>query len=315
VTRVLVVGAGSIGARHVRNLSAEGVEVCVTDTDVDRAALLHADGVVALESHAAWAGTYDGVVIATPTAQHAEHARAALGVAPKVLLEKPIGLSVADAAWLAEDAVAVRIAVAYNLRFHAPVERLVELVADGAVGTMTSARFWFGSWLPDWRPQIDYRDSYSAQRALGGGVLLDAIHELDLALWLVGPCAVVGAVVGRFGPLEIDVEDTVVALLTGPRDVPILISLDYLSRTYRRGIEVVGDEGTVRLDWSRRTIEIDRPSGATEEQHPTDAAASYVRQTAHFVQWLADGPAMPVDGRLGLASLALAEAIAVAARR
>src|SRR5947209_4960132 len=82
--------------------------------------------------------------------------------------------------------------------------RTVALVHAGKAGRVSAVRLWFGSWLPDWRPNVDYRTTYSARANLGGGVLLDAIHELDLCLWLLGgePVDVIGAVVGRFGPLE-----------------------------------------------------------------------------------------------------------------
>ena len=69
------------------------------------------------------------------------------------------------------------------------------------VGQLVGASAWFGSWLPDWRPDVDYRETYSAQRSLGGGVLLDAIHELDLLVWLAGGAQleVIGAVLERSG--------------------------------------------------------------------------------------------------------------------
>src|SRR5205807_8193605 len=113
------------------------------------------------------------------------------------------------------DAAGDRLMVGYNLRFHEPAARLAEIVHDGRLGRVHLAHVWFGSWLPDWRPNVDYRTTYSAQRALGGGILLDAIHELDLVVWLFGDdhFTVAGAVVERIGSLEIDVEDTVGALL------------------------------------------------------------------------------------------------------
>jgi predicted dehydrogenase len=234
----------------------------------------------------------------------------------KVLVEKPLATDprvAEELAVLGSD----RLCVGYNLRFHAPVQHTIAAIQDGSIGRLSSLRLWFGSWLPDWRPATDYRASYSAQRALGGGVLLDAIHELDLLLWILpnAELEVVGAVVAQVGPLEIDVEDTVHAILrSGDGRVVIDISLDYLARRYRRGIEATGEVATVRLDWARQVIEVETAEGIEALPAGTPIGRSYEQQDAAFLAWLAGGPALPVDGTAGTASVALAEAIRTAAR-
>ena len=172
----------------------------------------------------------------------------------------------------------------------------------GDIGRPVSARLWFGSYLPDWRPNMDYRDSYSARRELGGGVLRDASHELDLAVWFFGwPLDVASAWIGKVGDLEIDVEDTVRTILVSATGVPIVIELDYLSRTYRRGIEITGSDGTIRFDWSLGSITVERP-GSTEVVDVLDGVDdSYVRLAAAFLARIGgerpDVAATGVDGR------------------
>ena len=318
--RVLVVGAGSMGSRHVRCLAAAGAEVLLTDPDEGRAravaaevgpavrTVVHADGVPP------GAGALDGAVVASPTAHHRDQALALLDEVPRILVEKPLALDAATAGALAEHRD--RVAVAYNLRWHAPVARTVELVRDGAAGRPSALRLWFGSWLPDWRPQVDHRTTYSARSDLGGGVLLDAIHELDLLVWLCGPGPhqVVGSVVDRLGPLEIDVEDTVMALVRTDAGIAAEITLDLLARRYRRGMEITGDDATVRLDWARQVIEVEDATGVRSEEAATPVAESYRRQAEAFVAWLGGGPPLPVDAAAGIASLRLADAIRAAAR-
>ena len=301
---VLVIGAGSIGQRHASNLSALGADVTITDTDSARLVGLPwrtADGI---------ADGFEAIVVASPTTCHAEQALAALGTGAAVFVEKPLALTVDDG----ERLVAVggdRITVGYNLRFHEPLRQLAELVATGRAGRPLSYRFWFGQWLPDWRPTVDYRQTYSARADLGGGVLLDAIHELDLALWVAGPdLSVVGATVARLGPLEIDVEDTVRALLTTPDGVPVSIELDYLARQYRRGVEVIGDAATIRYDWATGDLTVSDGDGTTTEHFDTPVANSYVAEMAEFLSTAA----APTNTAAGaLASLRLAESIRAAA--
>ena len=318
--RVLVVGAGSIGARHARILHGLGVRVDVVDADGARAAAVAAEvGGTAQPNAALGGGGYDAVVVASPTSMHVMHGVAALAGSSKVFIEKPLGLDRDSVAALlrsgadqsgADQGGADRIMVGYNLRLHAPNERLVSLVQGGAIGSVVAARLWFGSYLPDWRPNVDYRQTYSARSDLGGGVLFDAIHELDLALWLMGPDLVVhSAVVAQLGDLEIDVEDTVRALLTTPEGVPVSIEVDYLSRGYRRGIEVIGSLGSVRLDWSRNVIELETSNGVSRDTAWTPVAESYVRQAERLLAWIDSGTPPPVQGREGALSVALAQAI------
>ena len=303
---VLVLGAGSIGSRHARNLVAAGAKVAVADPFPDNARPV--DGTTPVPFDLDRLDGYDGVVVASPTSEHLTQATSVADAAVPALVEKPLAMSAAEAAALApaDD----RITVGFNLRFHEPVRRLVEMVHGGRIGQPLSGRLWFGSWLPDWRPGVDYRRSYSARADLGGGVLLDAIHELDLCVWLFGPdLAVQGAVVDRVGPLELDVEDTVKALLTTPDGVPVEVSLDYLSRRYRRGIEVIGDEATVRLDWARAVLEVETADGIATTSADVPLDRSYEAEAAHFLQFVGGDVAPSVDVAAATASLDLADRI------
>jgi predicted dehydrogenase len=311
--RVLVLGAGSIGTRHTRNLMVAGAHVTVADPDVGRARSAGADGSVAFDGTVP--GGYDGVVVASPTREHGPQALAALDTDAKVLVEKPVTAELDDLDRLVK-AGADRLMVGYNLRFHEPVARLVGMVGQGRAGRVRSLRLWFGSWLPDWRPAVDYRQTYSARRELGGGVLNDAIHELDLLCWLVpdGDLTVAGAVVDRLGPLDIDVEDTVKAVIRAGSGPVAEISLDYLSRRYRRGIEVVGDDATIRLDWSRAVLEIEDAEGVESQPAQVPVDRSYEAEARAFLAFVTDDVPPPVDAAGGARSVRLAHAIRTAAR-
>ncbi len=289
--RLLVVGAGSSGARHVRDLVALGARVTAMDVDGERAGAV--PGAEAMPFDLERAGDFEGVIIATPTSLHREQAMAALGGGAAVLVEKPLAASEEGLDELVE-AAGDRLTVGYNLRLHRPVERLRELFLAGRVGRVMHVHAWFGSHLPDWRPEVDYRTTYSARAEAGGGVLRDASHELDLLAWLFGPeWAVEGAVTARRSGLEIDVEDVVAAVLRSADGIPALLSLDYVSRRYRRGLEVVGEEASLRLDWARGTLEVEDASGVVVEDAGVDVEDSYRRQAAAFLDLVA-GRAAPV---------------------
>jgi len=205
--------------------------------------------------------------------------------------------------------------VGYNLRFHEPLHQYVRILSSGAIGRPLSARAWFGSWLPSWRPATDYRVGYSARADLGGGVLLDAMHELDLLFWILpGHFEVVGSMVARVGDLDIDVEDTVKAILRHDTGVPVEVSLDYLSRRYRRGLDLMGTDGNLQLDWATQTISLETPGGVETFEAAADVAESYVGEARCFIQWLRGEARPPVLGEEGAQSVRLADAIRQASR-
>jgi len=309
--RVLVLGAGSAGARHARLLAGAGASVVVTDPQADRAAGL---GLETMTFDLNRLDGFDGIVVASPSVAHAEQTLAALASGARVLVEKPLATKSADLDAILQSSDG-RVMVGYNLRLHEPVERFVGLVDEGVAGRLSAVRLWFGSWLPDWRPEVDYRQTYSARADLGGGILDDAIHELDLLVWLLGTdISVAGAVVDRLGPLDIDVEDTVKAVLRGADGVAAEVSLDYLSRRYRRGMEAIGDRATVRLDWARSALEVETADELRTETVDAPVALSYQRQAERFLAFVAGDAAPPVDAVTGAASVRLAAAIRSAAR-
>ena len=312
-SRLLVVGAGSSGVRHARNLVALGARVAAVDVDERRASAIPATEAPPPFDLDRVDG-FDGVVVATPTALHREQAMAALGGGAAVLVEKPLAAS-EDGLDDLVHAAGGRLTVGYNLRLHRPVERLRELLRAGRAGRVIHVRAWFGSHLPDWRPDVDYRNTYSAQAAFGGGVLRDASHELDLLVWLFGAAwTVEGAVTARRSNLDIDVEDVAVAVLRSADGIPALLSLDYVSRRYRRGLEVVGEDATLRLDWARGTLEVEDANGVVVEDAGESVEESYRREAAAFLDLVAGRGEPLVSAAEGAVSVRLIARIEEAAQ-
>jgi predicted dehydrogenase len=293
--RVAVLGQGSIGRRHAGILRDLGHEVAAYDP-----AGPAEDGGVDWrpDEDAALAGA-DAAVVATPSSMHFEHAALALDRGVPALVEKPLTTDAAGARAIEARAADAggRLAVAMNLRFHPGVAAVRRLVSEGAIGRPLRAGVWFGSWLPGWRPQTDYRRSYSARSDLGGGILLDAIHELDYAIWTLGPVTRVGAALATVSDLEIDVEDVAHVHLEHAGGTLTSVTLDYLDRSYSRGCRIVGDEGTVEWRFDAGTVTHLGPDGPVAEYPaPADVAGTYRAQMERFVEFVRNGgpPAVSV---------------------
>ena len=244
--RVLVIGCGSIGGRHAAN-AAKLATVSVADSERERAVRIAKSlGLIACVSvDEGLAAKPDAVVVATPHHSHLSLARAALAAGADVLIEKPLAPSLAGVAeFLAQvEQSGRRVRVVCNMRFHGAVAAMRR--AMPMVGKPLFARAQYGNYLPDMRPGADYRTLYCARAETGGGVILDAIHEIDYLTWLFGPVERVTAEAGTIGDLDIDVEDYAALTLTHVGGVRSEIHLDYLQRSKRRGCEIVGTEGTL----------------------------------------------------------------------
>jgi predicted dehydrogenase len=303
VATVAVLGLGSAGRRHAELLEELGVAVVGHDPAAP-------DGGAAPDVAAAIAAA-DAVVVASPSALHAEHAAAALAAGRPVLIEKPIAATVAQARAL-EPRGAV-VGVAMNWRFHPAVLAARALLAEGTLGPILQARVSFGYDLRRWRPEADYRVSYSARADLGGGIVLDAIHELDYLLWLLGPVASVVAETAHVSTLELDgVEDAALAVARLASGALASIDLNFHEPAYRRGFLLVGAEATAEWAWGSGQVVVRRP-GDGEPDHAIavdeDVRATYRAELADFLDAVAAGRAPRATLADGIAALELAEAI------
>ncbi len=200
-----------------------------------------------------------------------------------------------------------RVLVGYNLRFHAGLRRVRELVLAGAIGRILTARAEFGQYLPDWRPGRDYRAGYIVRRD-GGGILLDASHEIDYVRWICGEVRAVYAAMGRLSALEMESEDTAVLVLRHDGGTLSEIHLDCVQRGYSRGCKLVGSEGTI--EWSFRSGIRHTRDGATWTDEPIapDVNEMYVDEMRHFLACVRGRATPLVDGDTAAAVLAVLEA-------
>ena len=136
-----------------------------------------------------------------------------------------------------------KVYVVCNMRFHPALRAVREALP--AIGKPLFARAHYGNYLPDMRAGADYRELYCARRQTGGGVILDAIHEVDYLSWFFGQPVSVSCESAKLSDLDIDVEDYAGIHMRHESGVRSETHLDYLRRYKRRGLEVVGENGSV----------------------------------------------------------------------
>ena len=262
---VLVVGAGSIGRRHINNLLTLGAQVAVypyRGSARSGAEAVPERATVVDDLNAALARPFDAAVIANRTDLHLPVALAAAHYGRNLFVEKPLSDSLAGVTELIEIARARRLVVesGFMLRFHPNLIWLKRFIEGCELGTLHYARASVGQFLPDWRPGIDYRQSYSARRRFGGGVIFDLVHELDLIRWLLGEVAEVAAFTHYSAVLEIETEAVAHIGMRLASGVLVQVNLDYLRPGYSRTLEIVGSRGTVAWDYVAGTVSLNVPA-------------------------------------------------------
>ena len=304
--RFLIVGLGSIGRRHVSNLKRidPTAQIAVWSRTSQPQGLSDVEPLVnqvvtSLED--ALATGPEAVLITNPASLHVE---AALPFAEKgihLFIEKPLATSLEDADELLDlcKATGSKLMVGYNLRFYKPLQVMRHALCEGKIGRVVSLRAEVGQYLPEWRPNVDYRQSVSARRELGGGAVFELSHELDYAGWLAGEVASVTARVGHLSDLEIDAEDTAEIVFTFRSGAIGSVHLDMVRRPAARSCTIIGTEGTLSGDWlQHRVSHFSNETGrCTELIHSPniDRNDSYLAELDHFVQCVT-GNDLPATG-------------------
>lgn len=238
--KVCFVGAGSIGKRHIRNFR----RVCdnfgvrpeihllrstnkVLDADIERHLSKVFYSMEDLDQQ------YDAVFITNPTFCHYDTLVKLNGKADTFFIEKPVFNT--DKVDLSKISSREKeYYVACPLRYTNILKRAGEVICSEKI---SSVRAISSSYLPEWREGIDYRRTYSAHKAQGGGVKIDLIHEWDYLISFFGYPQDIYCLDGRYSDLEIDSEDIAV-YIAKYEDKLVELHLDYFGRKTRRELEL-----------------------------------------------------------------------------
>ena len=251
--KVCFIGIGSIAKRHIRNLKGicedRGVSLTI---DAFRRSLDQVEGVNRVYTSETELPTdYDAVFITNPTDQHLDTLRIFHEHTKHFFIEKPVvsrdQIYKAKQFSLKQDSVYY---VAAPLRYNAVIQWVKENIDPNDV---ISVRSISSSYLPDWRPGQDYRQTYSAHKEMGGGVSIDLIHEWDYLTYLFGWPERVCSMIGRKSSLEIDSDDYAIYIAEFANMIAEL-HLDYFGRKTIREIELFTKDDTILGDIANNKI-------------------------------------------------------------
>lgn len=278
---VLIIGLGSIAKKHIQALKKLNNAVHFYALRSGRSSE-NIEGVTNILSLAE-CPEVRFVIIANPTAFHADAINKVIHLKKPLFIEKPPfhELTQAESCLSAIQRNSIITYTAFNLRF---LDCLNYLKKKVDVSKVQEVNVYCGSYLPNWRPNVDYRKSYSANASMGGGVHLDLIHELDYVLWLFGKPLEVRKILRSKSKIGIDAIDYANYALVYPNFV-VNIILNYYRQDAKRTCEIVFDDTTWNADLIKNTV-YDNKQQSVVFQSEQMVADTYTAQMDYFCKAL-----------------------------
>jgi len=256
--KIAIIGLGSIGARHLKNIDTVLRERDILYTiDLIRSIKGNKPNVDILQyinqiyySYDSVPDDYDVIFITNPTNLHFETVKKFVINTKHMFIEKPVFDStdvLLSELNLKSDCIYY---VACPLRYTSVIQYLKN---NCDLNKIYSVRAICSSYLPEWRPNQDYRNTYSAHTEQGGGVSIDLIHELDYLCYLFGEPQQIFNIRGKFSDLGIDSDDLSLYLAKF-NDKIIELHLDYFGRKTIREIQIFSNEETIVGDLTNSEI-------------------------------------------------------------
>ncbi|MGY5142933.1 MAG: Gfo/Idh/MocA family protein [Candidatus Nitrosopumilus sp. bin_32a] len=250
--KILILGCGSIGQRHIENLQniSNNHLIEVFDKDQSKLADLKMKNIVIATEESVDSTTYDCVIICTPPITHVGLAIRALKANSNVFIEKPLSnnLEKFDELIQIRNEKDLLVFVGYSFRFNKGLNYIKNLVSTKEFGKILHASAYFGQYLPDWRPNQDFKESYTLKKEMGGGIILDSSHELDYLVWIFGKPESIQANFVLTDILPSNAEAICDVILKFPGNILSTIHMDFVRRKYKRTLEILTENAT--LEWS-----------------------------------------------------------------
>ena len=252
--KVLIIGLGSIALKHIKALQELYPSVVIYALRRKGELSKKLEGVIEVFNiNDIEVDTLSFILISNPTAVHYQTIKEVIAYKKPLFIEKPL---FSDLSKEANELVTkvekqeTPTYVACNLRFLECIAKVKELIVGKRINEVN---VYCGSYLPDWRPNVDFRKVYSANKEMGGGVHIDLIHELDYVYWLFGAPIHTQSFFSNKSSLNITAYDYA-NYLWEYDDFSVSVVLNYYRRDSKRTLEILTDEGTYLVDLLRNNI-------------------------------------------------------------
>jgi predicted dehydrogenase len=247
--KILVIGYGSIGKRHIKNLlTIKNIEIIlctkqiISNPNQKRIKVVNSINKGLKEKP-------DIAIIANVSNLHIKTAIKLAKDKMDLFIEKPLSNSSKNIQELKKiiDKNKIITQIGCQMRFHKCINKINQLIIKKKLGKIISAKVECGSFLPDWHPYEKYTDSYASKKNQGG-VVLTCIHEIDYLYWFFGKALEVISMTGKYSNLRISADDLSAGIIRFKNNVVAELHLDYFQKPSFRSCKIIGTKGTIYWD-------------------------------------------------------------------
>ena len=298
-SKVLVVGGGSIGKRHIRNLLSlkfNGNDIYCVEPRKDRIEALKTLGIEntfeninqALEKN-----SYNFSILCSPTIFHIDQAISLARKKINIFIEKPLSADLNNIDELLTEVKEnnIKVGIAYVFRFSPLINKVKEILNKNLLGKVLYFRGEFSEYLPDFHPYEDYRTFYMAKKELGGGSILDQSHIIDLIFYLFGDFKSVFAFNSKVSNLEINTDDISEMLVETQNGIVGTIHTDIIGRNHKKELEIKGELGNITVNFYKNCVNFyssqDKAS-TIYNKFEKDFNQNYILELQNFIMYCQD---------------------------
>ncbi len=315
----LVIGCGSIGKRHIRNLKTLGIDtryITAIETRKDRQEEIKNLGISKIYEDIDLAlkeNKFNAAIICSPTNLHTEQAIKLAKNKINFIIEKPLCNNLNDVDKLVNlvNENKLIVLVAYIFRFAPITQKVKEILNKKLIGKVLYARGEFSEYLPDWHPYEDYRTFYMAEKKQGGGSILDQSHIFDLVHYLLGNFKSVIGIVHKQSSLEVNADDISELIVRLENNILVSLHTDIFGRGHKKYLEIKGEKGNITWDFYENSVKVYNSESNSEsifKKFDKDFNNSYIEELKHFNDCVKNNKQTIANLDVGIDTMKLIEA-------
>jgi len=290
--KFLIIGLGSIGKRHIRNLISLKINpknITGYDPRKDRVKEVEAYGIQNFISsfNEIKENEFDGAFICSPTSLHIKQAILLARKNINLFIEKPLDSKTSNVNKLIkiQKQKKIKILITYPFRFSDHANFFKKLVKNNILGKPIYFKGEFSEYLPDWHPYEKYNSFYMAKKSMGGGSILDQSHILDMAHYIFGDFSkVINCFNARISKLKVNSDDIADIVLHTKNGVYGTIHQDMFGREHKKYMDVYCEKGNIKWNVYDCSVTIYNAINKKYKKYKfkIDHNHMYINQTKHI---------------------------------